>query len=151
MSSIFRDGPIHFELAVTIARPRDDVFAYVCDLRRFPDWNSAVTGVVPRAGGSPAERYELRRTLPTGPATNELEVVARRPPEELVIRTTGGPTPFTYRYRFAADGPRTVLTLSGDVALGGAAALLGPLAAQGVKRGVRANLATLRDILERGG
>jgi uncharacterized protein YndB with AHSA1/START domain len=142
----------HFETTVQIARPRDEVFDYVADPRRFPEWNSAVTSVVPLDGTSGAAgRYLMQRLLPTGAATNQLEIVAWRPPEELAIRTTTGPTPFTYRYEFTANGPLTLIRLSGDVTLGGSASLLGSLAARAIKRGVDANLATLRDILERGG
>jgi uncharacterized protein YndB with AHSA1/START domain len=137
---------ISFETTVEIARARDDVFAYVADPTRFPEWNSAVTSVTPAGGG----RYLMQRRLPTGPATNELEVLTRRPPGELAIRTTAGPTPFTYRYEFTTSGPRTLVRLGAEVTLGGGAALLGPLAAHAVKRGVDANLATLREILERG-
>ena len=87
--------------------------------------------------------------LPTGAATNELEIVTLRPPEELAIRTTSGPTPFLYRYEFATTYAGTLVSLYADVRVAGAASLLGPLAAQAIKRGVNANLATLRDILER--
>jgi hypothetical protein len=93
-------------------------------------------------------RYLMERRLPTGRATNELVIATLRGPEELVIRTTSGPTPFTYRYEFTAREPSTIVRLSAEVSLGGAASLLGPLAAGAVKRGVDANFATLRDILE---
>jgi hypothetical protein len=45
------------------------------------------------AGAAAGRHYVMQRRLPTGPATNELEVVAMRPPDELVILTTSGPTP----------------------------------------------------------
>ena len=136
-----------FQTAVAIARPRDAVFAYVADPRNFPAWNSAVESVVPL---DDARHYVMRRRLPTGAATNELEIVTLRPPDELAIRTTSGATPFVYRYQFAATGAGTLVTLHADVRLSAAASLLGPLAAQAIKTGVNANLATLRDILERG-
>jgi uncharacterized protein YndB with AHSA1/START domain len=135
------------ETTVAVARPRDEVFAYVADPRRFPEWNSAVESVVPLDHG----RYEMRRRLPTGPATNELEVVSSRAPDELTIRTTSGPTPFEYRYEFATTAAGTLIRLHGDVQIRAGAALLGPLAAKAVKRGVDANFATLRAILERDG
>ena len=134
------------ETTVAVARPRDEVFAYVADPSRFPEWNSAVESVVPLDDG----RYEMRRRLPTGLATNELEIVTSRAPEELTIRTTGGPTPFDYRYEFATTPEGTLIRLHGDVQIR-AGALLGPLAAKAVKRGVDANFATLRAILERDG
>jgi uncharacterized protein YndB with AHSA1/START domain len=141
-----------FETTVAIARPRDVVFEYVADPRHFPEWNSAVERIVPPDDATPAAggRYVMQRQLPTGRATNELEIVTLRPPEELTIRTTSGPTPFLYRYEFAPAGAGTLVRLRADVRVGGGASLLGPLATQAIRRGVNANFATLRDILERG-
>lgn len=142
-----------FHTTVAIARSRDTVFAYVADARHFPAWNSAVKSVVPLNDATPAAggRYVMHRELPTGAAANELVIVTLRPPEELAIRTTSGPTPFHYRYEFATTGAGTLLSLYAEVRVAGAASLLGPLAAQAIKRGVDANLATLRYILERAG
>ena len=78
-------------------------------------------------------------------------IVTSRAPEELSIRTTSGPTPFDYRYEFATTAEGTLIRLHGDVQIRAGAALLGPLAAKAVKRGVDANFATLRAILERDG
>jgi uncharacterized protein YndB with AHSA1/START domain len=141
----------HFKTTVEIARARDTVFAYVSDPRHFPAWNAAVERVVPLDDATPAAggRYVMQRRLPTGAATNELEIVTMQPPKELTIRTTSGPTPFLYRYEFTTTGPGTLVRLYAHVRVDGAASLLGPLAAQAIKRGVNANLATLRDILER--
>jgi uncharacterized protein YndB with AHSA1/START domain len=136
-----------FQTAVEIARPPADVFAYVADPRHFPEWNSAVTSVVQLDGG----RFRMERRLPTGPATNELEIAASRPPDELVVRTTSGPTPFSYRYVLTETGGGTLLTLHAEAKLDGALSLVGPLAAHAVRRGVDANFATLRRILERAG
>jgi uncharacterized protein YndB with AHSA1/START domain len=134
-----------FRTAVEIARPRADVFAYVAEPRHFSEWNSAVTSVVPLDG----KRFRMERRLPTGPATNELEIVLSQPPEELVVRTTSGPTPFTYRYVFTESGAGTLLALHAEAKLDGVASLLGPLAGHAVRRGVDANFAALRRILER--
>jgi uncharacterized protein YndB with AHSA1/START domain len=141
-----------FETTVAIARPRDTVFAYLADPRHLPAWNSAVESVVPLTDATPATggRYVMQRRLPTGAATNELEITTLRPPEELGVRTTSGPTPFAYRYELATTGAGTLVRLYADVRVGGAASLLGPLAAQAIRRGVNANFATLRDILEPG-
>ena len=141
----------HFETTVEIARRRDEVFAYVADPSRLGECNSAVERVTPLAGGTCGRdaRHLMERRLPTGPAANELAVVARAP-HELVIRTLSGPTPFVYRYAFTENHASTRITVHGDVTLAGAAAVLGPLAAAAVKRGVDVNLATLRDLLERG-
>jgi uncharacterized protein YndB with AHSA1/START domain len=143
---------IGFEATVEVARPRDEVFAYVADPRSFPEWNSAVASVEALSRPAPAvgARYLMRRRLPTGPASNELAIVAWAPPDTFVVRTTSGPTPFTYNYRFADTARGTAVRLLAEIELPGTGPLIGRFAARAVKRGVDDNLATLRGILESG-
>jgi hypothetical protein len=64
-----------------------------------------------------ASTYSMERELPTGRAVNELEVVASQRPREFAIRTTAGPTPFLYRYRFSGERGETVVRLDAEVEL----------------------------------
>jgi uncharacterized protein YndB with AHSA1/START domain len=143
---------ISFETSVRIERPVEEVFTFVSDPIQFPLWNSAVQAVLStsRETREPGSTYSMERELPTGRVENELEVFACEHPSEFGIRTTSGPTPFTYRYGFAADGPDTVVRLEASVDLKGVPPMLGPLAARGVRRGVDGNFASLKHTLERG-
>jgi uncharacterized protein YndB with AHSA1/START domain len=116
---------IAFEADVRIDRRIEDVFAYVSDPLNFPRWNSAVEAVRKTSAGQNgvASTYSMERELPSGRAVNELEVVASERPREFAIRTTAGPTPFLYRYRFSAEDGDTVMRLEAEVELPGAAAL----------------------------
>jgi hypothetical protein len=69
---------IAFETSVAVHGPLEDVFAYVSDPRNVPDWNSAVQAMLPTAPGSSTvgSTYSMQRRLPSGPATNQLEIVA---------------------------------------------------------------------------
>lgn len=141
---------ITFETKARIERPIEEVFAYVSDPLNFPRWNSAVEAVRKTSAGENgvASTYAMERELPTGRAMNELEIVAHDRPSEFSIRTTSGPTPFHYRYRFSAENGETVVQLNAEVELQGAAAFVPQLARRAVKKGVDGNLATLRRILE---
>jgi uncharacterized protein YndB with AHSA1/START domain len=143
---------IAFQTNVRVNRPIEEVFTFVSDPLLFPLWNSAVQTVDLTSGerGRVGSRYSMQRRLPGGQVENELEVLSRDHASDFVIRTTSGPTPFRYRYRFAADGGDTVIQLDARVELSGVASALGPLAATAVRRGVDANLATLKRILEAG-
>jgi uncharacterized protein YndB with AHSA1/START domain len=142
------DGMIGFRTSIAIERPIAEVFAYVADPGNFPVWNSAVQEVKPtsrdplRVGST----YRMERELPTGPAVNQLEIVARESPREFAIRTTAGPTPFHYRYRFAGKDDATVIEFDGQVDLPSVAGLMPQL----VRRGVEHNLTTLKLVLEGG-
>ena len=141
---------IAFETSTRINRPIEDVFSYVSDPLNFPRWNSAVQAVRKTSAGENGVRstYVMERELPTSRTINELEVLANGRPREFVIRATAGPTPFLYRYRFAAENDETVMQLEAEVELPRAAALLPQLAQRAVKKGVDDNFATLKQILE---
>jgi hypothetical protein len=139
-----------FTTSVRIRRPGDDVYAFVSDPLNFPRWNSAVRTVrkIGEADGEVGSTYTMERDLPSGAAQNELEIFAREPAGEFGIRTTSGPTPFSYRYGFSAANGSTVVQLDAEVKVDGLAALLGPLVGPAVKRGVDDNFAALKRILE---
>jgi hypothetical protein len=141
---------VAFQTSARIIRRPHELFAYVADPLQFPHWNSAVQSVRSTSThpGQVGSTFRMQRELPAGPVENELEILERASPAAFAIRTTSGPTPFLYRYRFIADGPATVLELDATLDLAGPAALLGPLVTRAIKRGVDANLATLKHIQE---
>ena len=143
---------IAFQTSIKIERPIEDVFAYISDPGNFPSWNSAVQNVRATSPGpsGPGSTYTMERRLPTGPATNQLEIIAREQPHEFAIHTTAGPTPFLYRYRFTGENGKTVVHLDAQVELEGVASVVPQLARHAVKGGVDDNLATLKRILEQG-
>jgi uncharacterized protein YndB with AHSA1/START domain len=140
-----------FETGVRIARAIDDVFGYVSDPLNMPRWYSAVQAVRILSGSDRqvGSTYLMERQLPGGAARNELEIVKRDPPAQFTLRTTSGPTPLSYRYRFSPDARGTLVELHATIELDGIAAIAGPFAVRGVKRGMDANLAALKTILER--
>jgi carbon monoxide dehydrogenase subunit G len=139
-----------FETNVLIGQPVADVFDYVSEPINLSRWNSAVRSVRELSPGKDGvgATYVMERELPRGRAENELEVLERKRPNDFSIRTTSGPTPFFYRYRFTEEDGGTLLELTAEVELGGLARALGPLASRGVKRGVDSNFADLKRILE---
>ena len=138
---------IAFETGTRISRPVEDVFSYVSDPLTFPLWNSAVQEVRKTSAGADST-YLMVRQLPTGRAVNKLEVLTTEPPTEFVIRASEGPTPFLYRYRLSAEKGDTLVHLRAEVQLSSTAALLPQLARSMVKRGVDANFAALKTLLE---
>lgn len=136
---------ITFETAIRIEQPIDEVFAYVSDVGNLPGWNSAVESLRRTSGTT----FAMQRTLPTGTVANDLEVVEHERPRSFAIRTTSGPTPFHYRFRFVPQDGATIVDLEAEVQLG-RADLLASLARHAVRRGVDENLQTLRRTLEPG-
>ena len=73
-------------------------------------------------------------------------VLASESPRHFAIRTTAGPTPFLYRYQLSGENGQTVVQLDAEIELLAAAAFMPQLARRLVKKGLDANLATLKHV-----
>jgi uncharacterized protein YndB with AHSA1/START domain len=142
-----------FQINLDITAPPAKVFEFVADFTTMPNWYSAVQRVQRVEGtGGLGTRYKVYRDLPGGPALNEVAITSYSDGEEVTFTSLSGPTPFVYRYHVQPIRDATRLTLEGTISasgLPGPAALLGPLAEGLFKRGMRDNLGTLKNILER--
>jgi uncharacterized protein YndB with AHSA1/START domain len=142
-----------FQLAIDIRRPPADVFAFIAEPQNMPLWYEAVQQVTettanPTGAGS---RYDIVRSLPNGPAQNDIEVVEYTLNHQVTIESCSGPTPFSYRYRVEPSHEDTTLTLNASITsagLPGPAAHLGGIATQLFKHGMKQNLHQLKQILE---
>jgi uncharacterized protein YndB with AHSA1/START domain len=142
-----------FQLAIDIRRPPADVFAFIAEPQNMPLWYEAVQQVTnttanPTGVGS---RYEIVRSLPNGPAHNDVEITEYTLNHQATIESRSGPTPFRYRYRVEPSHEDTTLTLDSNITsagLPGPAGRLGGIATQLFKHGMQQNLHQLKQILE---
>lgn len=110
---------MHAELTIEIARPPEEVFAYLTDVSNLPAWQSGahsaeiVGGGEPRAGARIAEsRRLLGRELHT-----TLEIADYEPPRVFALRAIDSPLPFSVRHELepVSGGTRLTVTGEGDV------------------------------------
>ena len=142
-----------FRLAIDIRRPPADVFAFIAEPQNMPLWYEAIQQVTKTAANPTGvgSRYEIVRSLPNGPALNDIEVVEYTLEHQVTIESRSGPTPFRYRYRVEPSHEDTTLTLDGNITnagLPGPAGHLGGIATQLFKHGMQQNLQQLKQILE---
>lgn len=142
-----------FQISLDIDRSPAEVFAYIADFRNMPKWYEAVEDVTVAASAplGIGARFHMVRSLPGGPAHNDVEITSYRPDGEVTFASINGPTPFQYRYEFQPTGTGTRLTLDGDISaegLSGPAGHLGGLAGRLFKQGMKKNLNVLKKILE---
>ena len=141
-----------FTLDLDIAATPAKVFAFVEDFTNTPKWYSAVKRVEHLQGaGGVGTQYAVHRELPSGAVVNTADVTSYVEGEEITFISVSGPTPFTYKYRVQSAPHGARLQLEGTISLAGLpgpARLLGPVAERLFKRGMRANLSILKDILE---
>jgi uncharacterized protein YndB with AHSA1/START domain len=78
---------------VEIARPAEEVFAYVTDPSRFPEWQRDVVGVRVEGAGPPGPgvRFTTTRRIGGVERTMTQEVTDLRPPRSWAVRGVDGP------------------------------------------------------------
>jgi uncharacterized protein YndB with AHSA1/START domain len=139
-----------FQNTVTIARPADEVFAFLADFGNIPAWNYAIARTVQTSPGQArvGATYRQTRTVPRR-RDEDFEVTGFAPPSRLAVNGQIGPynASSSYLLEPTADGTR----LTNNVELEPSSALLrpiGPLAVPRVKAAVARNLGMLKQLLE---
>jgi hypothetical protein len=76
------------------------------------------------------------------------EIVEHDPPERLVMRSVKAPFPMTVTYAFDEEGSGTRMRITTEGDASGFYRLAGPLLERQVRKGVRTDLARLKQLLE---
>jgi uncharacterized membrane protein len=141
--------------SIEIARRPEEVFAYLDQVDRHPEWQENLVSVTPQAEGPPqvGSRIVQVRRVPGGPREFTLEVSEHDPPRKVAFRGLDGPVrPVgSVTIESVADGSRSRVTqqldLEGHGLLG---KLIAPLARRDAAKQVPKNQARLKELLERG-
>jgi hypothetical protein len=142
-----------FENVVVIARPREEVFAFLADLENVPRWNPAIE-VTWKTSPSAVGVGTTYRQVRSAPKRSEetIEITAFEPPYRLMIEGEIGPFRAQVGYMLEVDPDHTEATrLTNWVELDPPSiisALVVPLAASQIKAAVASNLESLKRILE---
>ena len=132
-----------------IARPVEEVFAYVTNLRNVPVWDRSCLSMEVEDGGPlrvGARVHDMRSLM--GRRLHVItEITAYEPPRAFAWR---GERPFPVHggYRFAPEGPGTRIEFYGEGELRGLLGLLGPLTRRLFTAQMRARFVALKEILE---
>jgi uncharacterized protein YndB with AHSA1/START domain len=117
--------------SVEIDRSPEDVFAYVTDPSRFPEWQDAVVSARLEGSGpvQPGSRVQLTRRMGKREQTMTSELTEYSPPRSYAFRVIDGPVRALGNGRFEplGDGDRTRFTFELDFEGHGIGKLLVPL------------------------
>jgi uncharacterized membrane protein len=150
-----RTDVIRVEESVEINRPVDEVFVYTSNPENFPQWVATVMEVrqeVP--GGSPlirkGENFTAMQQALGRRFEAPFEVVDYEPNRRYAHRSTGGhPVPCYYSLHLRAGvGGGDSFTPRIEAEPGGFFGLVGPVLEGAIRRQMRTNLVTLKDLLE---
>ncbi|HEX3316411.1 MAG TPA: SRPBCC family protein [Solirubrobacteraceae bacterium] len=134
--------------STVIARPQDEVFAFLADGENDRRWRRGVVDVGRRSGEGRGAIYEQGVKGPLGRrVAADYEITGFEPARRIDFRAIAGPMQphGTYRLESADGGTRVTFTLRCD--LSGAKKLMTPMVGRTMRSEV-AQLERLRDVLE---
>jgi uncharacterized protein YndB with AHSA1/START domain len=139
---------VRIEFSIDIDRPPSEVFAYLTDAEKLPEWQAGAVEAhwegERRAG---AHVREVRKFLGRR-MESELEVTAYEPDRRLGLKVISGPVPFSVDQRLEPQNGGTRLTFVGEGEPGGFFKLAEPLVARTAERQFKGDYETLKDLLE---
>jgi ligand-binding SRPBCC domain-containing protein len=143
---------MHIEESVVINRPPEEVFDYVANRENLPEWSAPIQEVRKETQGPLLEegaRYTTVAKFLGRRFETPFEVIVHDRPRRHTDRSTGGPFPQEFTHIFEeVEGGGTRLTEVTDGEPGGFFRLAGPLLEIAGRRQFRADLDTLKDLLE---
>jgi uncharacterized protein YndB with AHSA1/START domain len=142
---------VTFQFTVIVNRPVDEVFSYLTNIDRMPEWQSMVlearkTTPGPMAVGTRIDdvRKFLGRRL-----ESTVEVTAFEPNKSYDLTVVSGPIPVTMKQRLESPTPGTTcITVNGEGQPGGFFKLAEPLVGRQAERHWRQDFETLKDLVE---
>lgn len=139
-----------YELAVEIARPPADVYAYLADPTNLPAWQEDLEEVREAAGGALAAgaTFTEVRSFLGKRVESTLEVTAADPGKEFSLTTLSGPVQVSVRHLLQPAGDGTLVLVEAEADPGKLFGLGGPLLRRAAERKARGDFARLKTLLE---
>jgi carbon monoxide dehydrogenase subunit G len=142
---------MRIEEIVEIDRPLEEVFSYVTNPENLPEWSSLVLEVHKEAEGDlqQGDRFTTAAKFLGRRFETPFEVSDHEPHRRHSDRSMGGPFEQEYTYALEETGEGgTRLTYVAEGEPGGFFRLVGPLLERAGRRQFRADLQSLKDMLE---
>ena len=141
--------------SIEIARTPEEVFAYIEQVDRHPEWQEKLVSAKRQTEGPlrVGSRIDQVRRVPGGPREFTIEVTEHDPPSKISWRALNGPVrPVgTVTVEPLADGSRSRFTVQIDMRGHGLLGkLIASLASRDVAKQVPKDHARLKELLERG-
>jgi uncharacterized membrane protein len=140
----------HIATSVAIARSPEDVFAYIADFTRHPEWQEALVSVTVETEGPTRVGTHVLHRRKVGPMTvaTMSEITAYEPPRVVSFRGIDGPVRGTGSQRVEPAGEVSRVSFEMDLEGHGLGKLMLPMARRQAERQVVASHEKLKTILE---
>ena len=141
---------VKVEASVDIKRPIEEVFAYVADCTKAPEWSSLALEAIPEGSGPIGVGSRIREIAKFHGRRVEstAEVTQYDPPHKWAVRVVSGPVHGEHERQLESigEGTRYRSTIVGES--GGLFKLADPILEALLKRTVETDLQTLKALLE---
>jgi uncharacterized protein YndB with AHSA1/START domain len=142
---------IEVEHTLEIGRPADEVFDYLTDVSRLPEWQaSAESATLGEGELRVGARVQEVRTFMGRRAASTLEVSEYEPPRRFSLRVVEGPIRYSVEHALEAFDGRTRITLVGRGEARGVPRLMQGAVRRAVERQFVKDLELLKRTLESG-
>jgi len=142
---------IRIELPIDVARPVQDVFAYLTDLDRLSEWQPNVVSVTKETAGAMGKGTRLREVR-RGPFGRQVEAVVEVatyvPNRRFDLRIASGPLPIDGNHELHETDAGTRIDFVAEGQPGGVLRIVEPLLARVLRRQFRGYYERLKGILE---
>ncbi|WP_077488728.1 SRPBCC family protein [Sinomonas mesophila] len=141
---------ISIEDRITIARPAEDVFAFIADLNNIPTWQSEVVTSKVVTPGPTRVGTRFTEDVKMGPrrTTANCEVTEFAPGSMMGFTATSPAMDYQGRFTLAPASGGSEFTMTGTAQLKGWWRLMQPLMEGEFKRGIRKELEAVKAYLE---
>lgn len=138
---------------IEIAREVDDVFSYVTDPARFPEWQTGVVraGMIAGAAMAVGSRCTITRRVGGSERTTAQEVIAHNPPRSWAIRGIDGPIrPHVSVQVESLEAERSRLTIALELHAHGMGRIILPAVRRAAAAQAASNIQRIKERLEAG-
>jgi uncharacterized membrane protein len=141
---------IRFEITEVVDRPAEEVFAYLTDPEKLPEWQSMVSESRQDSSGpmSVGTRVINVRNFLGRRIESQAEVTAYESPRRFDLRVVSGPVPFQISHTLEPREATTIVNVKAQGEPGGFFKLAEPLVGRQAERQFKNDFATLKDLLE---
>jgi uncharacterized protein YndB with AHSA1/START domain len=105
---------VRFEVEIHIDRPPEDVFSFLTDIARVPEWQGSATSADAEGPLAVGTRIRETRRFLGREYRVVHEVTAYDPPHRFDIRSVEGPIPLSVRHTLEPSGGGTRLEAVGE-------------------------------------
>lgn len=139
---------MRMEHTVAIDRPPADVFAYLTDVSKLPEWQSSATEASVEGEMRRGARVHEVRSLLGRRGESTLEVTEYEPPKRFSLRVVSGPLPFEVRHTLTEMNGGTRLDWVAEADTSKFPRIAVRMVAGAVEAQFKADLERLRTLLE---